>query len=102
MAVSFNLEEDARFETSLESLHKSQAVKVIDTLQQIQQAAFSWDDFARNFKWQALTITGSDTYPSANALYGFQIIIDDIGTQMEVIGYTYNEQVIVCSIARSA
>lgn len=102
MSVAFNLEEDSRFNDSLEFLPISLAHDVVATLKMIQDAQISWAQFVTIYNWTLHPIVGSDTYPGANELHSFQITVDDLGTEVEIVGYTYENRVVVCSVARLA
>ena len=100
MSVAFNLDEDSRFLTSLESLDKGVAYGTVSTLERIQDLEISWEEFVSHYGWNELPIAGSDTYPGANQLHSFRMVVDDLGTIVEVVGFTYENQIIVCSVAR--
>ena len=100
MHVAFNLEDDFRFKDSLESLEKAVARNTILTLLEIQEAEISWEEFVEHYHWLPLPIAGSDTYPGANQLCSFQIIVDETGTQVEIVGFSYEGLIVICSIAR--
>ena len=100
MPVAFNLEDDFRFKDSLDSLDRAVARNTILTLLEIQEAEISWAEFVDHYQWRELPISGADTYPGANQLCSFQIVVDETGTQVEIIGFSYENLVVICSIAR--
>jgi hypothetical protein len=101
MTVRFNVDTDLRFRDSLESLPKSDAIAVLSTLEDLAKANVPWTTFVETSGWEALPIAAPDTYPGANLLHSF--FIELAGNKLiEIVGYTYDEIVVICAIARWA
>lgn len=99
MTVEFNVDDDQRFKDSLEALDESEADAVLDTLEMLGNAGLSWNVFAAQAQWAPLPIHGQDTYPGANEMHSFFINLPN-GPLMEIAGYTYDQTVVVCAVAR--
>lgn len=100
MGVEFDLDSDGRFRTSLQDLDKDTAAHVVKWLAQIQMDKLSWEDFVSLYRWERLVLEGSDTYPGANEFHTFFIKGQKDEQVIEVIGYTFNSQLVVSAVAR--
>jgi len=97
--IKFDFNADLRFRDSLASLGAQESIDIIDSLATISAQQYSWDEFAYFYGWEPLTLPGIDIFPGANELHQFQIQ-GASSQRYQIIGYTYENVVIVCAIAR--
>jgi len=85
--------------SSLQDLGTAAQVGVLRALDQIAEQHYSWLQFTTEFGWRPLDLSGPDTFPGANELHEF--IVQTASKQLyKVIGYSYDNVIVVCAIAR--
>jgi hypothetical protein len=99
--VKFDIESDIRFRDSLTDLDASASVEIIEGLRDIDQQNYSWQDFVDTFGWHAMGWTGENTYPGANETHYF-FLWGHSGQLYELFGYTYDQIIVICALARLA
>lgn len=98
-SVNFDFETDLRFFASLADLGPHASVDIFDALQSISSRRYSWAEFVQQFGWEPLDLTNVDTFPGSNELHRFHI--GSPSNQLyEIVGYTYENVVVVCAVAR--
>jgi hypothetical protein len=99
--VKFDFESDRRFRDSLADLGSVASIEVFEGLRKITSQQYSWEEFINQFGWEPIALTGSDTFPGGNELH--QFIFQAPSAQLyKVFGYTYENVVIICAVARKA
>lgn len=97
--VKFDTLSDARFLSSLQDLGLTANIEVLRTLDEIAQRSFTWSQFVDAFGWQPLNLQGQDTFPGAMQLHEFAITT--VSNHLyRIVGYTQENIVVVCAIAR--
>ena len=96
--VRFDFESDARFRASLSDLGEDTAVEVVNCLDRITQRGLAWGEFVRIHGWIHVNLVGEQTYPGAVELHRFYVSSPS-GNRYEVIGYTFQQVVVICAIA---
>jgi hypothetical protein len=97
--VSFDALSDSRFMSSLQDMGLEACLDVLDELDSIAERRYSWQQFVNLCKWQTLNLSGQDTFPGANDLHQF-LVQGVSGQSYTVVGYTHNNVIVVCAIAR--
>ncbi|HEX5342927.1 MAG TPA: hypothetical protein VFX55_10560 [Duganella sp.] len=97
--IKFDFDTDLRFRDSLNGLGAQASVDIFDSLATISAQQYSWDEFAYRHGWEPLALPAIDIFPGANELHQFQIQAAS-AQQYQIIGYTYENVVIICAIAR--
>jgi hypothetical protein len=99
--VRFDALSDSRFLPSLQDMGTGTQIEVLRLLNDIAEKHYSWQQFIDNYGWQPLNLVGPDTFPGANALHQF-VIHATSARQYTVVGYTHENVVVVCAIARKS
>jgi hypothetical protein len=74
-------------------------IEVLRLLDDIAKKQYSWQQFVDNHGWQPLNLAGSDTFPGANVLHQF-VLSATSARQYNIVGYTHENVVVVCAVAR--
>lgn len=99
--VNFDFETDLRFLASLADLGANASIDLLDSLETISAQQYSWREFVQRFGWEPLDLAGVDTFPGANELH--QFLIKSSSAQLfEIVGYTHENVIIVCAVARKS
>lgn len=97
--VKFDFETDLRFLASLADLGAHASIDIFESLDAISAQKYGWAEFVQRFGWKPLRLAEVDTFPGANELH--QFFIKSSSAQIyEIVGYTHENVVIVCAVAR--
>ncbi|NVD97213.1 hypothetical protein [Massilia sp. BJB1822] len=96
--VEFDLDSDGRFQTSLDDLGTDAEIEILQCLSDITSKQYSWDDFVLSHHWIPIALVGEQTYPGAVQLHRF-FITTSANHQYQIVGYTFQETIIVCALA---
>jgi len=85
--------------SSLLDMGKEAYTDVLGALHDITGQHYSWQQFIDLFGWTPLNLNGPDIFPGGNELHQFQIHSAP-NRSYTVVGYTHDNVIVVCAIAR--
>jgi hypothetical protein len=99
--VKFDFETDLRFFASLADLGPHASIEIFESLDARSAQQYSGTEFVERFGWQPLALPSTDTFPGGNELHR-SLIKSSSDMLYEIIGYTHENVVIICAVARES